>query len=425
MRVFVFNVLKSLLELLLHAYVPWLDPLHYLDLSRSALLAERGYVNVRRRVGPMRLPLVWHDGSSTNVRAFFLMLFSVLVFILNQAALDVDTSYVLEPASVLTCDDTKGEPNLLNSRKGITHLLRTIATCGAGRGPGVPRWGDGRVKSGKVMFGSNSYRCRDPLDDNILRNSNYCYNGNFVGNACSGNFVNNRPCGLRHESIITHSGIKKQGNAILCSAEINSTGTLFWVGNSTWQGVLFTGVEGEFRPVTLEIIRRTMSGPDTFRRTGIMRALDAEATLRDRPLCRWGVPGYVQTRNSYSVISIHQYWWFMNLALGVFWWWNSKKPHVGRLDFTATGCVDRLRAEAAGTGCAEPPARNFVFGVVHGSHGALHLGPAPGGMSDVVHPEQWEGRKIHGRRRRRHGKTWMSRMRKLQRRKLKEITEAH
>jgi len=67
MRIFVFNVLKSLLELLLHAYVPWLDPLHYLDLSRSVLLTERGYINIRRRVGPMRLPLVWHDGIFTNM----------------------------------------------------------------------------------------------------------------------------------------------------------------------------------------------------------------------------------------------------------------------------------------------------------------------------------------------------------------------
>lgn len=243
------------------------------------------------------------------------------------------------------------------------------------------------------------------------------------GSGRSGNLVNKRPCGLLHEVIISRSGIKKQGTAILCSTEIDLDATLFWIGNGTRQGVLITAVQGEFRPATLEVIQSTMSAPATFRRMGIMRGLFVEATLRDRPLCRWDVPGYFQTRKTYSYISIHTYWWFMNLVLGVIWWWNNKKPRIRRLDLTATGCAERLRAEAAGTGCAEPPARNFVFGVIHGSYGALHLGPPAGGMTDVVHPEKREGRKLYGRRRKRHGKTCMYSMRRLQRRKLKEIKE--
>jgi len=215
MRVFIFNVLKALLELFLHAYFPWLDPLHYLDLSRSMLVADRGYINIRRRIGPVKLPIVWHQGIFTNLRACFLATLSVLVFILNQAAFDVDTDFFVEPASV------------------------------------------GRVKSGKVIFGSNSFRCRDALDEDILKNSNYCYDGDWVGNPCSGNHVNKRTCGLNHDRNITLSGIEKEGTAILCSAQLNSTATLFWVGNGTKQGVLITGVEGEFRPITLEIIRRT------------------------------------------------------------------------------------------------------------------------------------------------------------------------
>jgi len=108
-----------------------------------------------------------------------------------------------------------------------------------------------------VIFGSNSFRCRDALDEDILKNSNYCYDGDWVGNPCSGNHVNKRTCGLNHDRNITLSGIEKEGTAILCSAQLNSTATLFWVGNGTKQGVLITGVEGEFRPITLEIIRRT------------------------------------------------------------------------------------------------------------------------------------------------------------------------
>lgn len=183
---------------------------------------------------------------------------------------------------------------------------------------------------------------------------------------------------------------------------------LFWVGKGVRQGVLITGVDGYFRPITLEIIRRTMSGPGTFRRVGIIRALDIEATLRDRPLCRWDVPGYVQTRDSFSTIRIHRYSGFVRLMLGVIWWrWNKTKGRLGRLDFTATGCVDRFRAEAAGTGFDAPPVRNYVFGAIHGSKGVLHLGPSPDGIEDVVSPEQWEGRKIQGRGRERHGQTWM------------------
>jgi len=225
------------------------------------LVADRGYINIRRRIGPVKLPIVWHQGIFTNLRACFLATLSVLVFILNQAAFDVDTDFFVEPASVLTCGRSQGSPNLLNSRAGITHLLRTTAMCGYGkRLGGMPRWGDGRVKSGKVIFGSNSFRCRDALDEDILKNSNYCYDGDWVGNPCSGNHVNKRTCGLNHDRNITLSGIEKEGTAILCSAQLNSTATLFWVGNGTKQGVLITGVEGEFRPITLEIIRRTRVG---------------------------------------------------------------------------------------------------------------------------------------------------------------------
>jgi len=122
MSVFVFNVLKTLLELFLHAYIPWLDPLHYLDLSRSILVTERGYINIRRRFGPVRLPVVWHDGIFTNIRAFFLVAIGVIVFILNSAAIDIDTSYVKERATVLLpLADTARVPDFLNGETVVSN----------------------------------------------------------------------------------------------------------------------------------------------------------------------------------------------------------------------------------------------------------------------------------------------------------------
>lgn len=353
MTIIVFNVLKSLLELFLHAYLPWLDPAHYIDISRSLLLAKDGSVYIRRRSGRVPLPIVWHDHALTRIRAIIPIIISVVVFIVNQAAFDVDTAYRTTRAQVITCDSTNGTPGLHNTREGLTHLLRVTASCRANSiaRAAVPSWADGALNGTRIIYGAGTYRCRSPLDVRIMADVDYCYNGNYRGNSCSGNMVSGHICNTSFEAMITQAGIPKQGAGVLCHAPLEN-GVLFWVGNMT-QGLSIRGVT-EFAPSTLELMRRALDASPTFLRSRITRVLDAEATVRDRPMCTKGVSGRVQTDKSYSVIVIIHDWWLANGVLVLVWMALRRRCGGVFADFSATGCCDRLRAEAAGDGCGKP-----------------------------------------------------------------------
>lgn len=396
MRLFVFNVVKSALELFLHAYFPWLDPLRYLDVSRSVLLARDGYLTIKRRAGPLPLPIVWHSGVHTSPLSLFALCLSVSVFFLNQGAFEVYTRDVTTRARVFTChaNAKKGRRGLLNSRAGVTHLFRTD-TCHGGVGQVAPRWADAKLEDNRIVYGEKTYRCRDPVNPDILKHVGYCYNGNYTGDPCTGNEVAGKPCDASLDREITLSGIEKTTPAVLCTHLLGPNDRLFWVRNRT-QGVKISGLT-TFAPTTLEILRRALAPSSAFLRSQISRALDAEATVRDRPYCNWGVPGRVRNGVTYSWIRINPKWWIANAVLALAWAFLRRAGRV-MVDFSNTAVCDRLRAEALGDDSLRPRKRDFLFGVARGASGGLHLGPLAGGVESVVRPEVWAEYNVRPRR---------------------------
>eukprot|EP00171_Calliarthron_tuberculosum_P014881 IDg14881t1 len=219
--------------------------------------------------------------------------------------------------------------------------------------------------------------------------------------------VEGRVCNTSLDDAIVMAGIRKEGLQMLCMAVLSHNSTLFWTAGMK-QGVAIHNVQ-HFAPTSLELMRRALTSPPTFLRALITRVLQAEATVRDRPLCTWGAPGHVQTETSYSILVIRPHWWLANAVLLLTWCVLRRVCRDVRVDFSATGACDRLRAEAAGDGCWRPQPRCFWFGVAEGGGEYLHMGPIPG-KGKAVLPALWVDRIIRGKRRPRRGRWARSRV---------------
>lgn len=257
MPVFLYNVAGAVLELLLPTYFTWLDPFRYLDVSRSALLARDGYLKIKRRVGPISLPIVWHAGAHSSPLSLFVLCLSAAVFLVNQGAFDVATRDATSPAMVLTCHANAkiGKMGLLNSRAGLAHLYRTETGRSGAKGHPAPRWADAKLENDRIMYGTATYLCRYSFSPEILKDVNYCFDGDYAGGRRTGNMVTGKTCDPSLDGNITRSGIEKSSPDVLCTNLLSPTERLFWVGNRP-KGVKISGITAAPSPSSLRFFAR-------------------------------------------------------------------------------------------------------------------------------------------------------------------------